>query len=48
MGLGGVVRVGDDIAPTIALVGSNGGEGGGAMCNRHREGGSGVSDGEGD
>ena len=51
MGLGDVVRVGDDIAPGGSCglhSGSNGGEGGGEMCERRREGGSGVSDGGGD
>ena len=51
MGLGGVVHVGDEAAPAGSCglhSGSNGGEGGGEMGEIRREGGLGVSGGEGD
>ena len=51
MGLGGVVRVGDEVALAGSCglhSGSNGGEGGGEMVESRREGGPGVSNEEGD
>ncbi len=51
MGLGGVVRVGDEAARAGSCglhSGSNGGAGGGKMGERRREVGPGMSDGESD